>query len=462
MKKYLTNNILLKIISVILAILLWLVVLNIDDPNTTRTITNIMVTIENDNAVTDLNKVYKIIEGKSASVSVTGPRSIVDKLNGSDFVAVADFSELSQTNAIPINVEIKKQAYRDKVVINSKTNTMKLSIEDIETKEYTVQVENTGNLSEGYIVYKNTLSDTVVSVSAPTSVMNTIANVVAYVKAEGENTEFTKEVSLVCVGNNGKVIDMDSNNISINIPNVTVRSTVFYSKQVAISDLFNEIIPNGYSITGRTYSADKVTIVGLKSDLDNFDKLIIPGELLEIKEGKKEYTITCDLTTILPETLHVYGDTRSVKVDLLIDRLVRRKYTIDVKKLALVNIPEDYVASIVTKGTFSYILIGLEEIVNEYETQAAYNVSLEGLTEGTHKVLVTIDTNDDYRVAEDVYVEVNLEKQGSSTEPTTEQQTTTNKETETTTNKQPETTYNNSSEDETTTIDLDNREENLE
>lgn len=208
MKKYLTNNILLKILSVLFAIMLWLVVLNIDDPNTTRTINNIEVTIENADAVTGLNKVYNITEGQNASVSVTGPRSIVDKLTSSDFVAVADFTELSQTNAVPISIELKRQSYRDKVVINAKTNTMKLSIEDIETKEFTVQVKNTGELGKDYVIYKNTLSDSTVKVSAPSSVMNTIASVVAEVRAEGETTEFSREVVLACVGNNGRNIDM--------------------------------------------------------------------------------------------------------------------------------------------------------------------------------------------------------------------------------------------------------------
>ena len=78
--------------------MLWLIVLNIDDPNTSKVITNIPIQIENANAITDLNKVYTVVAGDTASVSVTGPRSIVDKLSATDFVATADFTELSTTN----------------------------------------------------------------------------------------------------------------------------------------------------------------------------------------------------------------------------------------------------------------------------------------------------------------------------------------------------------------------------
>lgn len=443
--------------------MLWLVVLNIDDPNTTRTINNIEVTIENADAVTGLNKVYNITEGQNASVSVTGPRSIVDKLTSADFVAVADFTELSQTNAVPISIELKRQSYRDKVVINAKTNTMKLSIEDIETKEFTIQVKNTGELGKDYVIYKNTLSDSTVKVSAPSSVMNTIASVVAEVRADGETTEFSREVELACVGNNGRNIDMQKNNITIDIPSVTVTNTVYYSKTVKLTDLFDEIIPEGYSIISKEYSNNTVTIAGYKKDLEGFDELVIPGELFEIKQNQKEYNITCDVSTVLPDNLYVYGENQSVKVKVVIDRTVRRNYTVDLKKIALVNIPEDYVASIVTKGIFSYTLIGLEEVLDNYQTQEAYNVSLEGLQEGTHKVQVTIDTGDDYRLAEYVYIEVNLKKQGTTDTTGEPETTTTKRETETTTKKEQETTKkNNSSSDETNFGESDAREENME
>lgn len=227
--------------------------------------------------------------------------------------------------------------------------------------------------------------------------------------------------------------------------------------------MFDEIIPEGYSIISKEYSNNTVTIAGYKKDLDGLDELVIPGELFEIKHNQKEYNITCDLSTVLPDNLYVYGENQSVKVKVVIDRTVRRTYTVDLKKIALVNIPEDYVASIVTKGTFSYTLIGLEKVLDNYQTQEAYNVSLEDLQEGTHKVQVTIDTGDDYRLAEYAYIEVNLEKQGTTDTTGEPETTTTKRETETTTKKEQETTKkNNSSSDETNSGESDAREENME
>ena len=47
MMKRLTNNIGLKLISVVFAVILWLIVVNIDDPVSSRKFSNIPVTVVN-------------------------------------------------------------------------------------------------------------------------------------------------------------------------------------------------------------------------------------------------------------------------------------------------------------------------------------------------------------------------------------------------------------------------------
>ena len=112
MKKKLTNNLGFKIISVILAIMLWLVVLNVSDPEKTTTIVNIPITILNESAITGQEKIYQVIAGKTATVKVTGPRTIIDSLEASSFKATADMADLSMTNAVEVKVELIKASYR--------------------------------------------------------------------------------------------------------------------------------------------------------------------------------------------------------------------------------------------------------------------------------------------------------------------------------------------------------------
>ena len=56
MKKVLIDNLGLKLLSVVAAIMLWLIVMNIDDPYTYRDCSPIQVTMLNEDAVTDQDK----------------------------------------------------------------------------------------------------------------------------------------------------------------------------------------------------------------------------------------------------------------------------------------------------------------------------------------------------------------------------------------------------------------------
>ena len=55
MKKMLTNNISLKLLAVLFAIIFWLIVVNIDDPDVTRTFHGIPVTVLDEEVITGNN-----------------------------------------------------------------------------------------------------------------------------------------------------------------------------------------------------------------------------------------------------------------------------------------------------------------------------------------------------------------------------------------------------------------------
>ena len=53
MKKKIFNNLIFKIAAVISAIVLWLIIVNVDNPTTTRTIYNIPVNLKNTETLDD-------------------------------------------------------------------------------------------------------------------------------------------------------------------------------------------------------------------------------------------------------------------------------------------------------------------------------------------------------------------------------------------------------------------------
>ena len=62
--KTITNNFSLKILAVILAVVLWVVVINIDDPTTSKTYTTNVVA-ENTDYITSQNKYYEQLDSSN-------------------------------------------------------------------------------------------------------------------------------------------------------------------------------------------------------------------------------------------------------------------------------------------------------------------------------------------------------------------------------------------------------------
>ena len=85
--KWMTNNLGLKILAVIFASVLWLAVVNIDDPKTTRTFTT-TVSVENNDYLTENGKYYEIVNNSNTvTFKVSGKRSYLERMSNIDFKA---------------------------------------------------------------------------------------------------------------------------------------------------------------------------------------------------------------------------------------------------------------------------------------------------------------------------------------------------------------------------------------
>ena len=83
------NNMWMKILSVVIAILIWLFVANTNDPVITKRFYSIPVKVTNEDALTKRGYAYEILDGEEVNITVKGKSSIVRSMNISDFQAVA-------------------------------------------------------------------------------------------------------------------------------------------------------------------------------------------------------------------------------------------------------------------------------------------------------------------------------------------------------------------------------------
>ena len=169
MKKGLMNNWGLKILSFLLAVMLWLIVVNIDDPVTTQTFNNITVAVTNAEVLAATNQTYQIEDGtQNVSVTVRAKRSVLNKIKADNIKATADMKELTLQTQIPISVEITGVNYES---VEVSPRNLQVKLEDEETKKFPIVPKTTGTVRDGYTLGEIQAVPEMVSIRGPKSVI---------------------------------------------------------------------------------------------------------------------------------------------------------------------------------------------------------------------------------------------------------------------------------------------------
>lgn len=450
MKNKLTDNLILKILSVLMAVLIWIVVLNINDPSKTRVISGIKVMVENESVITDNGQVYTITEGQLISVKVTGPRTIVDSLKADDFNATADFRDLSQANSVPIDVSLSDYSYQQKVTINEKSNnTIRLEIEDLTEETYDIKVKYTGVAAQDYVLAHTELDTEKVKITAPESVHKSIEEVCASVNITDVSADFDAVVPLKVYDNKGVELIQADNHVTTDVTQVKTSNTVYYTKAVLLS--YGEITggEQNIKISGVKLSKTSVLLMGRKEHLDELEEIMLPTESIVIDGSQNEVAAEYHLEELLPEGVYLNDTVKTVTLTVFLKEIIQKTITVNVADIGIKNIPDGMDASISTNGKISIRIEGEKQILEELDSSSvsAY-VSLKNLTEGISRVPVQLQLADGVEQINQVYVDVNLTNT-EARQTTTGQNSgleTTNQTTSQTTTGQQETTLKNNEE----------------
>ena len=193
MKEKKQNNIGLKILSVVFAVFLWVTIINVIDPADSKLITGIPVDMLNRETLTGLGYTYEVLEGSMVSVTVTGPTSKIDELTSSDFYASADFSTVNPLSDF-VDIEVrctKANISKDDLDIVLRNPTVRLNIENRESKTMDVSVNLTGTPAEGFTTGNYDISPMSVKITGAESTIAEIASVVAEYDVEGASMDIS-------------------------------------------------------------------------------------------------------------------------------------------------------------------------------------------------------------------------------------------------------------------------------
>ncbi len=334
MKEKILKNWGLKLMAVLLAFLVWFLVANIEDYTVTKTITGIPVEILNENAITDQDMVYDIVQGKTVDVKVEGRRSVVEKLTAEDFTASADLSELSITNSVQIAVDATSSAVRKEVAISIVDSMMKVAIEERGEKKLPISVVTSGQTQEGYAVVSTAATPNMVTVSGAASLVKDVKTVQVAIDVEGLNTSITTSGELVLLDADGEKVDPEK--LSLSLTSVAVNISIQKTKEVPIKVTPVGTVAEGYSISGDIeYQPTTILIAGDAADLRNVNEINI-GDI-DVTDKNANYEVTVDIEDYLPTGIVVADQTQDIAIKINIEKLIEKKFTIKSSDIRFIN-----------------------------------------------------------------------------------------------------------------------------
>lgn len=340
MRKRIESDLLLKILSVIFAFLLWMFVINTDNPVIKKTFSDVPVNMLNEQVLEELNQTYKIESGDTVSFTVRGKKDVVDRLTKSDFRATADVSSMSDVHAIPIKVEALR--YRSQLDIDTENASVKVVLEDVKSDQIPVIVEVKGKPASGYTVSAQTATPNLISISGPKSVVSRIKQIVAVVNVSELKKDVTMTQRVKCYDEDGDEVSQDR--IKLDTNKIKVKINLSRTKVVPFEVDTKGKAGKGYVLGSIDYQPKYIEITGLKEDLDKIDSIKLTK--LDISDSTKSIEKTIKASDIkLPDGISFVKSVDKIKNVVIranIEKKKTRTLTIPTSQIALINNTKNY------------------------------------------------------------------------------------------------------------------------
>ena len=344
MGKKLTNNWGLKLIAILFALILWFAVINIDDPVVSETFKNVPVQLVNTEVLTEAGKTYEVLENTDVveSITIYGPRTLVEALKEKDIVAKADISDITVANTVAVNVTVDVRNSSKITNIRSSLECVKLNVENSKTKQLVINATTTGKLASGCIVGGIEMDQNRVRVSGPASIISQIATA----KVNVDITESSSDVATYSIV---RLYDEEGNEIVSDLitksaEKVHINVDVLPTKYVPVKYQLVGTVADGYGVVEDAVTCDIMTVLvaGETEVLRNVKEITIASEEFDITGLSEEKEFTVMLKNYLPSGI-ILGDKEydgKVTVKVPVEEIATEVIEILKEDLIIKNIPE--------------------------------------------------------------------------------------------------------------------------
>ena len=320
-RRFFTENFSLKALSLFLAFVIWVLVVNVSKPeiSDSRTVT---LEVLNQNAFDSDAKTW-VADRTSVTVSYNVRTDMRSSISSSDFRAYISLSDYSITGSVPVYYEVLngKESIIDNVQI--RPSVVRITLENIQKKKFDIKYTTTGDPKSGYRVVNVASSPESVYITGKESEIGRISAVGIEIDVTGISSNQDGIAQLVYYDANGNKLN-NLQGVTSNEDNIDYSVTVHKEKNINLLSSVTGTPAAGYQYESTTVSPDSVALSSLPGVIDSMTVFQLPE--ININEARDSVSVTYDLSQILPAGVELAKDQ-----DPQINVLVRIEKLPDIK-----------------------------------------------------------------------------------------------------------------------------------
>ncbi|MCP3029443.1 YbbR-like domain-containing protein [Halobacillus sp. A5] len=306
------NKWFIRIISLLLAVLLW-VSINVDDNldsdsqwfNDTSSVTEVMNDIPLE---VQFDSEEYVVSGlpQNVVVSVEGPNSAAAPVvRQQNFTAFVDLNDLGPGTH---EVTVQHSGISNQLSVNIEPQVVEVTIEEKESQNFPVDIDyiNESEIENEYTIGDAVIEPEEVTITGSSEAIDKVASVKAIIdvgEAEGTLEDIEAPVKVYDAQGNELNVLLDPTSVDVTVP---IRRP---EKDVSISFEPEGETPEGVEVDSITSETDSVTIRGpndVLEEIDNFDD--VPVDVSDITENDTvnvDVPLPDDVSIVEPEQVEV-------------------------------------------------------------------------------------------------------------------------------------------------------------
>ena len=314
MKNLFKSDSFLMVVSVFVAILLWIYVAYEQNPMHEKWINGVPVKYTNQIADFENGKLV-ILDGAldKIDIKIRGRRSAVSGVDTSSVTCSVNMGEIKEDGTYTLPVTFSSAMYGIELV-QKKPNSVTLVVDRVITEEMDVNVVKNGDVAQGYVSGEIECDPLSVKLTGPASLVYSVDKAVVNVDMASATKDIANLCKIKLYDNNGA--EIADGRISKNIEYCDIKCPVYAAKEVSVTPVLrNETNSAGDAVTVVSVAPAAVTLVGS-------DDLLVGIETLYTKEiytnditDNVKIEATLDLGDI-PEGVTIRDDIAIVEVEL--------------------------------------------------------------------------------------------------------------------------------------------------